>query len=71
MRDLSQFDPQKYQEIQTELKRIQQGETVNAIASGEKTNAVGQTDKADDVVSDSINKWTESNSTERTHDQVQ
>ena len=71
MRDLSQFDPQKYQEVQTELKRIQQGETVNAIASGEKTNAVGQTDKSDEVVNDSISKWTEANSTERTRDQVQ
>ena len=71
MRDLSQYDPQKYQEIQTELRRIQQGETVNAIASGEKISVIEQTDQADNVVSDSINKWTASNSTERTYDQVQ
>lgn len=71
MRDLSQYDPQKYQEIQTELKKIQQGETVNAIASGEKGTTTAQADKATDVINDSINKWTESNSTERTRDQVE
>lgn len=71
MRDLSQYDPQKYQEIQAELKRIQQGETVNAIASGEKVNVTAQVDKSTDVVNDSIDKWTQANSTERTYDQVQ
>ena len=71
MRDLSQYDPQKYQEIQTELKRIQQGETVNAIASGENVSVTAQVDKSTDVVNDSIDKWTQANSTERTYDQVQ
>lgn len=33
MRDLATMDPAKYQEVQTELKRIQTGNTVNAIAS--------------------------------------
>lgn len=71
MRDLSQFDPQKYQEIQTELKKIQQGETVNAIASGKNVSVTAQVDKTTDVVNDSIDKWTQANSTERTYDQVQ
>ena len=71
MRDLATYDPQKYQEVQTELKRIQQGDTVNAIASGEHGSATAQTETADSVVNDSINKWTEANSDERTYEQVQ
>lgn len=71
MRDLSQFDPQKYQEIQTELRRIQQGDTVNAIALGKSGATTTQIDRSDEVVNDSINKWTETNSTERTYEQVQ
>jgi spore maturation protein SpmA len=36
MRDLQQYDPQKYQEIQDELKRIQVGEQINQISTGGK-----------------------------------
>ena len=71
MRDLATYDPQKYKEIQEYKKQIQKGDTVNAIASGEHGSATAQTESADNVINDSINKWTESNSTERSYDDVQ
>lgn len=70
MRDLATYDPQKYQEVQSELKKIQQGDTMNAIASGETDSITKQTTKASDTINDWINKRVESNSTERTYEQL-
>jgi hypothetical protein len=52
MRDLATYDPQKYQEVQSELKKIQQGDTMNAIASGETDSITKQTTKASDTIND-------------------
>lgn len=71
MRDLMSFDPAKYQEVQKWMKWIQTGDTVNAIASGKSGSATTQIDKTTNTVNNSIESWTNSNSNERTHDQVQ
>lgn len=71
MRDLSINDPAKYQEVQKWLKWIQTGDTVNSIASGETVSATSQIDKSTQAVNDSVNKWVNANSTERSHDDVQ
>lgn len=71
MRDLATYDPAKYQEVQAELKKIQAWDTVNAIASWEHGSATTQVDNATNVINDSIDRWTQSNSNERTYDQVQ
>lgn len=71
MRDLMSYDPVKYQEVQKWQKWIQTGDTVNAIASGEHGSATTQIDKSTNTVNNSINSWTNMNSNERTHDQVQ
>jgi len=68
MRDLATNDPAKYQEIQEWKKRIQQGDTVNAIASGNNQSTTTQIQNATGVVNDSIDKWTKANSTERSYD---
>ena len=71
MRDLATYNPQKYQEVQTELKKIQQGDTMNAIASGETATATTQADNATNVVNSSIDTWVNQNSTSRNSGQVQ
>lgn len=71
MRDLMSYDPAKYQEVQKWMKWIQTGDTVNAIAQGEHGSATEQIDKSTQTVNNSIESWTNANSTWRTHDQVQ
>lgn len=63
MRDLMSYDPAKYQEVQQWVKRIQTGDTVNAIAQGEHGSATEQLDKSTNTVNDSIDVWVNSNST--------
>lgn len=52
MRDLATYNPQKYQEVQAELKKIQKGETMNSIASGETNSITQQTTKTSDTIND-------------------
>jgi len=71
MRDLATYDPQKYQEVQTYIKQIQQGDTVNAIASGENKSTTSQVDNSTKAVNSSIDTWVSQNSTPRSSGQVQ
>lgn len=71
MRDLATYDPQKYQEVQTYIKQIQQGDTVNAIASGDNKSITTQVDNSTQAVNSSIDTWVSQNSTPRTSGQVQ
>lgn len=71
MRDLMSYDPVKYEEVKRWEKRIQTGDTVNSIAQWKHGSATEQVTKSTDVVNDSINAWTNNNSNERTHNQVQ
>ena len=71
MRDLATMDPVKYQEIQTELKKIQAWNTANDIASWTHGSATEQVENATNVVNDSIEAWVNQNSNERTYDQVE
>lgn len=68
MRDLATMDPMKYQEIQTELKKIQAENKVNAIASGKHGSATDQINTSTDVVNNDINNRVNANSTDRTYD---
>lgn len=65
--DLATFDPQKYQEIQQELKNIQSMEDVNNIAQGEGVKKVAQTDEGVNTINNSIEDWAKSNSTDRSY----
>lgn len=71
MRDLSQYDPQKYQEIQGYLKQIQGEEDINNIATNGTLNKTEQINKSNDSVNNSITSWVNQNSTERNASQVQ
>lgn len=71
MRDLMQYDPSKYQEVQNYIKQIQGEENVNNIATNGTINAKSQTEKATDTVNNSITNWVNQNSNERNSSQVQ
>lgn len=53
MADLAQFAPQKYQEIQQEIKNIQSMEDVNNIAQGGNVDKTGQ----NEMITETINSW--------------
>lgn len=67
MADLATYDPQKYQEIQQELKAIQSMEDVNNIAQGEGVKKVSQTDESVNTINNSIEDRAKSNSTDRSY----
>lgn len=68
MRDLQQYDPQKYQQIQDELKKIQVGEQINQIASGGKIDITSQTRAMTDTINNSIDDWAKNNSDSQSYD---
>lgn len=71
LRDLATYDPVKYQEVQKLKKWIETGDTVNAIASGNRTSATTQVDNSTQTVNNSINTWVSQNSSPRSSGQVQ
>jgi len=68
MRDLQQYDPQKYQEIQDELKKIQVGEQINQISTGGKIDITWQTKAETDTINNSIDDWAKKNSDSQSYD---
>lgn len=71
MRDLSQYDPAKYQEIQWYIKQIQGEDDINNIATNGTLNKTEQINKSNDSINNSITSWVNQNSTERNASQVQ
>ena len=71
MRDLRQYDPAKYQEIQWFINQINWQENVNSIATDGKLKTSEQTENATNTVNNSITSWVNQNSTDRNSSQVQ
>lgn len=68
MRDLQQYDPQKYQEIQDELKKIQVGEQTNQIASWWNIDITSQIKSQTDTINNSIDDRARRNSNTQDYD---
>lgn len=68
MRDLMQYNPAKYQEVQAELKKINGMEDVNNIAQGGTVNKTTQIGSANESVNNDISNRALSNSNERNYD---
>lgn len=71
MRDLRQYDPQKYQEIQDNLKVVRWEADINSIAKNWTINATSQVEQANNTINNSISSWINQNSNERTASQAQ
>ena len=71
LRDLMQYDPQKYEEIQSYLKQVKGEESINSIAKNWVPNVQSQTEKATETVNNDINTWVNKNSTARDSSDVQ
>lgn len=71
MRDLRQYDPAKYQEVQNYIKQIQGEEDINNIATNGTLDKTSQINNATDTINNSITSWVNQNSTERNASQVQ
>ena len=61
MADLAQFDPQKYQDIQMQLKNIQSMEDVNNIAQGNWVDKTAQTDRTTETINNDADRWLDQN----------
>lgn len=57
MADLATFDPQKYQEVQAELKAIQSMMDVNNIAQGNGVNKEEQTTASIETINNDADRW--------------
>ena len=57
MADLAQFDPQKYQDIQMQLKNIQSMEDVNNIAQGNWVDKIDQTGRTAETINNDADRW--------------
>ena len=65
--DLATYDPNKYAEVQAELKKIQGMEDVNNIAQWDWLKKVAQTDESVNTINNSIEDRAKSNSDERSY----
>lgn len=63
MRDLQQYDPQKYNDIQNQLKAIQIGENVNSIAKDGHINITSQIESTTQNINNDIDSRAKKNST--------
>ena len=61
MADLATFDPQKYDEVQKEIKNIQSMMDVNNIAQGNGINKGEQTEAITETINNDADRWLDKN----------
>ena len=70
LRDLMQFNPEKYQQIQDYIKEIRAWDTIDAISHWQTTIWTSLVETTEEWIKSSENNWIDQNSTARTKDQV-